>query len=315
MGSIPVNADNFVRAETARMFDGGLLMSGGGINSWLHTRLPASIDQQNVIRMNRDTLYSSAVVDISKGATLTLPNSEGRYMTLMVVNEDHYINGVFHHPGTYELTVDEFDTPFVALVLRTLVDPSDPEDVAAVTALQDATTVVAGAATLYEHPGYEEQTRRATFDALIALSAGLPSRKMFGRKEDVDPVRHLVGTASGWGGLPEREAVYYLETEPRQVGRFAFTLEDVPVDGFWSLTVYNRDGFLEKNPFDSYSINNLTAVANEDGSVTINLAPDGQGLGNHLYVMDGWNYALRLYRPRPAVLNGAWSPPQPRAIT
>lgn len=297
------------------MADGGLQMSGG-VNRWLHIRVPTPIDSQTVIRMNRDTLYSSAFVDISEGATLTLPDAAGRYMTLMVVNEDHYVNGVFHDPGTYELTVDEFDTPFVGLVLRTLVDPSDPEDVAAVNALQDAVTVDAAAAGPYEHPDYEEQSRKATFDALIALSHGLPNAEaMFGRKEDVDPVRHLVGTASGWGGLPESEAYYDGDLEPRPVGRFVLTLKDVPVDGFWSMTIYNRDGFLEENPYESYSINNLTAVADEDGSVTINLAPDGDGLVNHLYVMDGWNYALRLYRPRPSVLDGTWSPPKPQSVT
>ncbi len=297
------------------MFDRGLRTIGGEMNSWLHVRVPAAIDKQDVIRMNRDTLYSSALVDISEGAKVVLPDAAGRYMTLMVVNEDHYINGVFHEPGTYELTVDEFDTPFVALVLRTLVDPSDPEDIAAANALQDAVTVDAVATAAYRHPEYEEQSRKATFDALIALSKGLPSMELtFGRKEDVDPVRHLIGTAAAWGGLPESEAFYYMETEPRPVGGFTLTLKDVPVDGFWSLTVYNRDGFLEENPYDSYSINNLTAVADEDGSVTINLAPDGEGLSNHLYVMDGWNYGLRLYRPRPSVLDGTWIPPRPQPV-
>jgi hypothetical protein len=98
------------------------------------------------------------------------------------------------------------------------------------------------------------------------------------------------------------------------VGRFAFTLKDVPVDGFWSVSIYNRDGFFEENRHDSYSLNNITAVPEKDGTVTLNLEPDDEGITNHLYIMDGWNYALRLYRPRPEVLDGTWMPPTPEMV-
>ena len=53
-----------------------------------------------MIRSNRDTLYSIAIVDISGGATLTVPDAEGRYISVMIVNEDHYINRVFHDPAS-----------------------------------------------------------------------------------------------------------------------------------------------------------------------------------------------------------------------
>jgi hypothetical protein len=314
MATVPVNVDNFVRAETARMFDGGLAMTGG-MGRWLHHRVPAPVDSQTVIRMNRDTLYSSALIDISHGATVTMPEAAGRYMTMMIVNEDHYINRVISKPGTYELTVDEFDTPFVALAVRTLVDPVDPEDVATVNALQDGVTVEAVSSNPYSHPDYDEDSRQATFDGLMSLSAGLPdSKRTFGKREDVDPVRHLIGTAFAWGGLPEDEAYYYIESEPQSVGQFTFTITDVPVDAFWSVTIYNSDGFLEANPDDAYSVNNLTAEKGEDGSVTLNLAPSNDGFPNYLYIPNGWNYALRLYRPRPAVLDGTWTPPIPEAV-
>ncbi len=309
---VQVNVDNFVRAETARMFD-GFVARAGGVNRWNHNRVPTPLDAQTVIRLNRDTLYGFSVVDISEGATVTLPDAAGRYMTLMVVNDDHYINRTFHQPGTYDLAVDELDTPFVGLILRTLVDPGDPDDIAAVNALQDAVPIAAAPRGPFEHPDYDEESRKATFDALVTLGEGMSGTEGgFGRREDVDPVRHLIGTAVGWGGLPETEAYYTGATEPLVLGRFALTLKDVPVDAFWSVTIYNRDGFLEENPYDSYSINNLTAAAEEDGSVILNLAPDGEGLSNHLYIMDGWNYALRLYRPRPEVLDGTWTPPTPQ---
>lgn len=309
---VHVNVDNFTKAETARMFDNTLAMTGG-VNRWAHVRKPTPIDAQPVIRMNRDTLYSGAVVDISEGGTVTLPEADGRYMTLAVINEGHYINRVFSNPGTYELTAEEFGSPFVNLTVRTFVDPSDEHDVAHVNALQDAIDLDVKASRPFAHPDYDEASLAATREALLALGEGVPdTSRTFGSKADVEPTRHLIGTAVGWGGLPETEAYYYLESEPRPVGRYTFTFKDVPVDAFWSVTIYNRDGFFEANPYDSYSRNGVTSETDADGTVTLNLAPTGDGLKNHLYVMDGWNYALRLYKPRPSVLDKSWVPPTPQ---
>ena len=96
--SVEVNVLNYVRAKTAVHFD-SVISRSGGINQWAHTRELQPIDQQRVKRMNRDTLYSSAVVDISKGAVLTLPDAGSRYMSAVVVNEDHFINNIYHGPG------------------------------------------------------------------------------------------------------------------------------------------------------------------------------------------------------------------------
>src|SRR5215472_887679 len=129
-----VNVDNFARAETHRMFS-DLQRDAGGVNRFRHNRAPTPIDQQTVIRMNRDTLYSFAVVDISQGAAISLPEGGGRYLSAMVVNEDQYINRVFHDAGEHRLAVDEFDTPYVLLAVRIMVDPRDPEDLTEVAAL------------------------------------------------------------------------------------------------------------------------------------------------------------------------------------
>lgn len=310
----PVNSESFVKAETARMYDGTLAMTGG-VNRWFHFRGPTPLDAQTVIRMNRDTLYSGAIVDISNGAALTLPEANGRYMTVMAVDEDHYVNRVYSEPGSYDLTVEELGSPHVLLAARIFVDPADPADVAEVHALQDALSIDALSDLAYIHTEYDEASLNITRDALLTLARGLPgSDNMFGSRADVDPVRHLLGTASAWGGLPESEAYYYIITEPRPVGRFTFTLRDVPVDAFWSVTIYNRDGYLEENPYNAYSINSVTAASEDDGSSVLQLAPEGDGLRNHLYIMDGWNYALRLYRPDASVLNKEWTPPKPEPL-
>lgn len=222
---------------------------------------------------------------------------------------------VFSEPGEYDLDPVVHGSEFVSVAIRTFVDSSDPADIAQVNQLQDEVELVARSARPYTHPDFDTTSLEATRDALLTLAAGVTdTNRMFGKQADVDPVRHLLGTASAWGGLPEQEAFYYLVTDPQPVGRYTLTFRDVPVDGFWSLAVYNRDGYFEANPLDSFGLNSVTALADSDGIVTVNLSPEDHGRPNHVYVMNGWNYAIRLYRPGASVLDGGWQPPTPEPV-
>jgi hypothetical protein len=78
------------------------------------------------------------------------------------------------------------------------------------------------------------------------------------------------------------------------------------VDGFWSVSVYNADGYFEPNAAGAYSVNSITAARNADGTVTIRFGGDGDPSTNSIPVVDGWNYLVRLYRPRPEILDGTW---------
>ena len=123
-------------------------------------------------------------------------------------------------------------------------------------------------------------------------------------------MRHLIATAAGWGGLPESEA-YYINVNPGlPVGEYELTVKDVPVDGFWSISVYNADGYFEPSENGANSVNNITAVPNDDGSVTVRFGTRPDGPPNTLAITEGWNYLVRLYRPRPEVLDGTWSFPE-----
>lgn len=304
-----VNVDNFARAETAEQFDRALTIAAGKVNTFIHFREPVAIDQQNVIRMNRDTLYGGALVDISEGATLTIPDSGERYLSVMVVNEDHYLNRIYHDPGTYKLTMKEFHTPYVLLSIRILVNASDPADIKKVHALQDQFTIKSASARPYTHPNYDRASYEATYKALIELSRGIPDyESAYGKKGEVSEVRHLLGTASGWGGLPEHEAVY-INVEPNlPVGAYQLTVRDVPVDAFWSISLYNRDGYFQENEYNAYSMNNISGTPNKDGSFTVHFGGDPENV-NYLPVMGGWNYMVRLYHPRKEVLDGTWTFP------
>jgi hypothetical protein len=84
----------------------------------------------------------------------------------------------------------------------------------------------------------------------------------------------------------------------------------VPVDGFWSITVYDAGGRFQKNEYDAYSVNNLTAMKSADGSVAVQFGGCDGKIPNCLPTVPGWNYMVRFYRPRAKILNGAWTLPQ-----
>jgi hypothetical protein len=308
-----VNVDNFARAETSRMF-AAIGAQACGTGQWLHNRTPTPLDNQPVIRQNRDTLYSTVLFDASQGATLTIPDAGDRYLSVMVVTEEHHIPVVLHEPGEHRLHADDLGSRFVLLAARILVDPDDEADVAAVNALQDGLALEAASAEPYVMPDWDEASLTETRQALLTLARGLGGyARAFGRREDVDPVRHLLGTAAGWGGLPESEA-FYVNVEPRlPVGDYALTLGDVPVDAFWSVTIYNADGYLE-DAGGLVSVNSVTADRNPDGTVTLSFGGPDDGRPNRLGIMDGWNYIVRLYRPRPEVVDGTWTFPQTRPV-
>lgn len=304
-----VNVDNFAIAETHRMMH-DLQQNAGGVNRFLHNREPAAIDKQTVIRLNRDTLYSFAVVDISAGATLTIPEHGDRYLSAMVVNEHHYIDDVYHDAGEHELSIERFGTPHVVLAVRILVDPTDPADVAAVGLLQDQIRLNARSAQPFQMPLYDTTTLDETRDALLALARNLSGfDHTFGKKNEVDPVRHLIGTAAGWGGLPTSEASYIGVDTRLPVGRYELTVGEVPVDGFWSISVYNAAGFFEPNERGNYTINNITGARNDDGTITVRFGDYPTDTPNALPITEGWNYLVRLYRPRPEILSGEWAFP------
>jgi hypothetical protein len=188
--AVTVNADNFVRAETHRIF-ADLQRDAGGVGVFRHKREPASIDDQTVIRMNRDTLYSFAILDLAAPAWLSL------------------------------------------------------------------------------------------------------------------------GTAAGWGGLPTSEASYVGVDPALPLGEYELTFKDVPVDAFWSVSVYNSAGFYQPNTRNLYSVNSITRVPNSDSSITVRLMADvGEDAPpNCIVTPQGWNYLIWLHRPRAEFIDEIWTAP------
>ena len=161
---VHVSPDNFNRAETDFMFK--KKVDDGYFGTIGHLREPVSIDNQIVIRMNRDTLYSFRVFDLTQPVTIVKPDTGKRFQSMLVINEDHYIKQVAYEPGDYLLTREKIGTRYVQIAFRTLVDPANPEDVKAVHALQDKIAVRQTSPGRFEIPDWDEASRKRVGDGL-----------------------------------------------------------------------------------------------------------------------------------------------------
>jgi Protein of unknown function (DUF1254) len=196
--SSPVNVTvgNFIRAETDFYFK---TREFGKLN---HSREMAAIDKQNVVRMNRDTLYSSGVFDLEAApVTITLPDAGKRFMSMQVIS--HYTTEVVYAPGRFSYTKDKIGTRYVFLLVRTLANPEDPADLKAANAIQDKIVVEQAGVGKFEVPNWDSASQAKVRDALNALA---PLREgdngaMFGTRSEVDPIAHLIGTAIGWAEI------------------------------------------------------------------------------------------------------------------
>lgn len=305
----PVNIDNFIRAETDFYMKSAV--GQGCFGKLCHTRGPVPVDKQTVIRTNLDTPYSVGVFDLATPVTITMPDAGKRFQSLLVINQDHYIKHVSYTPGPVTLTKEMVGTRYAYVMARTFMDPNDPKDRKAGAALQDRIIVTQASPGSFEIPDWDQDQRMAVRTALLAGARYLPNFKgAFGDVGEVDPIRRLYGTAGGWGGNAEQDAIYVNQIAANQDGKQAYTLTlgKVPVDGFWSVTVYNAQGYYEE-PLSAVSVNSVTAKPNKDGTTTIRFGGDPTA-ANALNIMPGWNYIVRLYRPRAEILDGGWTLPK-----
>lgn len=306
-----VTVDNFARAETDMTLD--RYVKQGGIGKLGHMREPTPIDKQDVIRMNRDTLYSFGVFDLDASpVTIVKPDSRGRFQSMLVINQDHSMLPVEHGAGEFTFTKEQIGTRYVIIIFRTFVDPTNPDDVKAANALQDKLIVKQKSIGSFSIPDWDETSLKTVRDALNVLAKTRTDTKgYFGDKAKLNPLYHLLGTAAGWGGNPPEAAMYSIGVPEENDGKtpYQVTVTDVPVDGFWSITVYNKDGYMEQNDQDAYAYNNVTAKKNADGSITINFG-GGPDTVNNLPITPGWNYAVRMYQPRQEIIDGSWTFPQ-----
>ena len=316
-GSVPVTPDNFPRAESDLRFS--IAVRDAGIGKFLHQRKPASLDKQTVPRAERDVLTSTAVFDLDAGpVTITLPDSAGRFLSMQTIDEDGYTDAMAYGAGSHLLSKEMLGTRYALVALRIAVDPNDPRDLAVANALQDAVKVdQPGGPGLFQIPNWDAQSQVDVRTGLRVLADTLrDTRGLTGARGKVDPVRRLIGSAIAWGAPPESDLMALNRTpdDNESAAVYRLDLKSVPVDGFWSVSVYNDRGFFSPNAANAYTLTNATARPNPDGGFTLQFGGCDQGAPNCLPTSPGWSLAARLYRPKADAVSGGWVFPKPTLV-
>lgn len=274
-----------------------------GVNKLLHKRQLTPTDQQPVVRMNRDTYYSLAVVDVSKGATITIPKvPEGKYVSVQPVTEDHRIQPMFYGAGTFELSTHIGDHLY--LVVR--LDSTFTEAEAA--KYQDQMSLNAKSNNRFTAEPVNKESFEHVENALKAKMPAIAKRDgkdatfgMFTAPTDESnklftQEKYEVGAAIGWAGAQKVDNIYeisqnYPSNTPHQA-----TFKDPRNGAFWSITVYNKSGFMFN---DVANISSNTARPNADGTYTINFGGGKDALNNiEIENASGvFNLAVRHYKP------------------
>ena len=312
----PLTADNYATAETQSIFAGAYIQKiaqatcSSGMGVLMHERVPSDPNHKAFARVNFDTLYSWVLLDLNSPATITLPETGGRYQSAQVLNEGHWMPFVVTEAGSFTLTRENSGSRYVLVGIRTQMNMQDPADIKEANALQDLVRVEQA------DPGELLFTDRWDREAIMAMrkelqilrdEKGYKSEDMFGKQGEIDHDLNNVGVAIGWGGQPKEGAVYLFYT-PDSMEHQTLTLNNVPHadNAFWSITVYDADGFVASEPFN---MNSSFAQANADGDTVLNFGGDPSA-DNYLPVYAGWNATLRIYTPQPAYFDGLWVRPE-----
>lgn len=310
--TLQVTPDNFVRAETDMQFM--TVVKRGGFGRLVHDREFPPAGREPVPWADGDVLRSRGVFDLELGPVeVTLPPAGDRFMSIELLDEDHYTLSMFYGPGTYAFSFDNVSTRYMLIVVRMLVDPTSRADMGAVHALQDGIRVARQGGGRFVIPNWDPVSQAKVRVALQLLGNTIDGdERTFGGRGEVDPVRHLIGTATQWDRCPPRDIACLLTVPRHNDGATAYRLGvgHVPVDGFWSLTVYDSGGHFLTDVHAARTINSRSGGRDAGGVMNIRFGACDESAGHCLQIARGWCYAVRLYRPRAEVLGGKWRFPE-----
>jgi hypothetical protein len=287
----PVTKENYVIAESDWYFSG--VQNKVGVNTWMHDD-PVSKDNQQVIRSNRDVVYSIAIVDVSEGATFIVPNSN-EFQLIHIIDEAHLFHQVVLNGETLHVTADDIEGEYVYLLARTR-DNGNFKDTKA---RQAQLRFEAKANRPYPSKGFDENEVIAFREMLVnEINSGkvkVEGHNAFGKTmDDVDPHNYLYAAAYGWGGLPMTTAQYVpVQVKSNKCQRWTVPKPDLNWENkaFMSATFYGSDGWIEEEDF--YIPHTDMASTEDTFSFTTNCK---KGPGNAT-VESGGNFLIRMYLP------------------
>ena len=298
---VPVDMFNIVRAETAKYFAEETILSGG--NTMRHERTGIDLENQTVIRSNFDLIYSYGVYDVSGGLEVSVPEYD-LYQIVQIFDENHVTVAVVYPGDTVKLSMDDVTYGnHLYLFMRTQRRAADAAGLKELNKRQDAVVIKARAAQPYNS---EVKYDPITFNELRVhlLTTGIKKAVIHkGFIEDLEDIvfpHYQMVNLGGWAGLPATHAFYFVIVPGDEAAKkgepssMTFTLPPVQYEknGYWSLTLYNEQGWVVTEKFNT---NSHKAKPNADGTYTLHF--NTPGAINNLDVVENWNGLFRNYLP------------------
>jgi hypothetical protein len=305
---VEITKQNFIHADSTRAYLKEL-DKAGGVNVVRHERELITADTQDVIRMNRDTLYTRIILDVKGGASVTIAPYDG-YQNINVLDINH--SQISSLSGSGTLKIDESmltEGHHAYVIVRTglIRKFSEKKMYAKAHKAQDKIKIQFNSSEPFvPSVKYDFNTLDKVKYKILSDFALHPKPNIvkngFGTIKDRDPEAARTVIAIGWGALSGINAVYSSFTGNKE--RCSYTIQKPDLNykghGFFSFTIYNFDGYIATI---NYAINSDAMVPNADGSYTITFLASGEpvkdGEKNIVRTPRGkmWTGVLRNYYP------------------
>ena len=299
--TIPVTPENYTDVEAEVNFQ--KWVSRDAMNKLFRLDRLTPAGPALTIRMNRDTLYSAALVDATDGFTVHMPD-QGVFTTVLVIDQKGYSQDYIWQPGTHKINIDKSNGNFVWVLFRTGLEKGMEK------ALEAQKTVgisdmgsKAWKAKPYDKAQYQklhDKYMQEAIDTGLFLQYGYDASR-------IDMKTKRMTDAAGWGGMDFGINSYQISKNMSSEQCYSTTFEDPKADEFWSFTLYDADGWLL--PIGGKNIlNSGDAVPNKDGTYTVRFNC-GENAVNNLQTKEPvFGFAWRVYGSPYKVRAGRWNP-------
>lgn len=296
-----MTAKQYIQSDTRAFFAD--FLGRAALNEFYHFTGLSTAEDTWVVSPNNDTIYSIATVNATEGFTVEIPEVGDRFVSIQIITENHMTPFYYYESGSRSFSASEFDTDYVGVGVRMGTDGGD-DDVAFVTGALQPQYKITGAAD-------EDELLRPDLDLLAKVRAPLVAaynklpnsfgamKKYTGEVDDWEYFTYV--TAGAWGLSADENAMYAIGGPDNARGGqcYTATFPPVPVEAFYSITMYGPDNYLMTN-LDNIVSSNRGVINNDDGTFSVvfgaedcrSLAPNYANTPE-----DGWSLLLRAYRP------------------
>ena len=299
--TIPVTEKNFTDAEAEVNFL--KWKNKDAMNKLFHLNQLTPAGPMPTVRMNRDTLYSAALVDASNGFEVHMPDQD-IFTSVLVIDQKGYSQDYIWKSGSHKIDIDKTNGDIVWVLFRIGLEKGLEKAKEA-----QKTVAITGMGNKEWNPKKFDQTQYQTLhDQYMneAINSGMFLQYGYDDSR-IDMKAKRLSDAAGWGGMDFGINNYQISKNMDGNACYSTTFEDPQAEEFWSFTMYDADGWLlpveEKN-----ILNSRDAVPNKDGTYTVRFNC-GKGAINNLQTSENvFGFAWRTYGSSYKVRAGRWNP-------